>query len=157
MFSQSVDNQRPQPFREIDEDSPTSNLLQYGGANISSSKTEAEDDPALKVMLWTFWIAAGLNVLAIPVIWSYLYSDDAKFGVFIILTALLFVGPMITFIVNSVFLCMGRVPGRGKLSACNCKRPFCQSMQYAITSAVFLAIDSILIIILLIVIALNEE
>lgn len=158
MFSQSVDNQRPQPFREVDESSSTSNLLQYGGSATSSPNTEAEDDPALPVMLWTFWVAAGLNALFFPIFVLIAEIDDNSIGVgvFITLLVLLIAVPMLIFLVNSIFLCMGRVPGRGLLGPCDCKRPFCQSKPYAITSAVFLGLNTILIVTYILGVSLSQ-
>jgi hypothetical protein len=84
-------------------------------------------DSALTVLLCIFWTA---EVLWFPGIILLGFNQN----MFLLSLVLIFISTVLH-ITNSVFLCMCRVPGRGKLSACDCRRPFCMSKPYAVASA----------------------
>jgi len=124
--ARSIQKDTPQLFFEMAE----------AEDDVTKSEEEKKMESALTTLLYMFWSAEVLWLLAIIVlvvgrlleVINSLHRDVA-FVFLLISTAL--------FITNSVFLCLGRVPGRGQLSkeSCSCDRPCCMSKPYTIASA----------------------
>ena len=148
MFSQSTSKTRPNSAKE-EEDAPTSNLLTFTDESVAGILPVESEKSSLTVFLWTFWTSVVLDIVSVIMFFVAVnVSDDNDlnridagryrdqyainaFSVILVATSI----SLLLRITNSVFLCMGRVPGRAPLGNCDCKRPCCQSKHYAIASA----------------------
>ena len=123
--ARSIQKDTPQLFFEMAE----------AEDDVTKSEEEKKMESALTTLLYMFWSAEILWLLAIIVlVLARLLEVRGFLQQYVALVFLIISTALL--ITNSVFLCLGRVPGRGQLSKdnCSCDRPCCMSKPYTIAS-----------------------